>query len=296
MKACPADWSLPSKEEWQTLVNFAGGNNTAGKKLKAKSGWIAYEGKSSNGTDTYGFAALPGGLGMEDFFIPAGGDNGGNWWTASEKDAKLAHKLQIDLSSSIYFDSNDKSTALLSVRCIQSSQPSNSFTDSRDKKAYKTVTIGKQTWMAENLNYNAGGSVCYDNKPDNCDKYGRLYNWSAAKSACPKGWHLPSSEEWDALMTAVGGSSTAGTKLKAKSGWNGGGNGTDAYGFATLPGGYGNSDGKFGDASNDGSWWSATMINPNGPNAISMSHNLAYMNGYFAPETDLLSVRCVKNQ
>jgi len=108
-------------------------------------------------------------------------------------------------------------------------------------QVYKTVVIGTQTWMAENLNYNASGSECYNDGIDNCEKYGRLYNWSVAKTVCPIGWHLPSSAEWDILMTKVGGSSTAGTKLKATSGWNDyngkSGNGTDDYGFAALPGG-----------------------------------------------------------
>jgi len=119
----------------------------------------------------------------------------------------------------------------------------NILTDSRDGEKYKTVRIGKQTWMAENLNYNATGSKCYDNKPVNCDKYGRLYNWSAAQSACPVGWHLPSDSEWTRLTDFVG--SSAGKKLKSTRDWNKNGNGTDEYGFSALPGGNGNSNGYF---------------------------------------------------
>jgi len=116
------------------------------------------------------------------------------------------------------------------------------FTDNRDGKSYKSVTIGTQVWMAENLNYETENSKCFDDDPENCIKYGRLYTWAEAKTACPLGYKLPSDEDWTQLTDFVG--SNAGTKLKALSGWGNNyesgasGNGTDNYGFSALPGGY----------------------------------------------------------
>ena len=112
------------------------------------------------------------------------------------------------------------------------------ISDSRDGKIYRKVKIGKQTWMAENLNYETNNSYCYEDNPTNCQKYGRLYEWKAAIDACPRGWHLPSEDEFDALSAAVGGKSTAAKMLKSQTGWDRNGNGTDAYGFAALPAGY----------------------------------------------------------
>jgi uncharacterized protein (TIGR02145 family) len=194
------------------------------------------------------------------------------------------------------------------------------LTDSRgDNKHYDAVLIGTQTWMAENLNYNASGSKCGstlsgtgtvgDANTSACDTYGRLYNWATAmansasssanpsgvKGVCPDGWHLPSNAEWTTLTDYVGGSSTAGTKLKATSGWNSNGNGTDAHGFSALPGGRGDSGGSFGYVGNYGNWWSATE------NDASFAYNW-YMGYLFVTvvrgnggKTYLYSVRCVQD-
>jgi len=131
------------------------------------------------------------------------------------------------------------------------------LTDTRDNKAYKTVEIGTQVWMAENLNYTATSSRCYNDSETNCTIYGKLYNWSTAMSACPSGWHLPSNAEWTTLTNFVG--TNAGTKLKATSGWGTGqSGGTDNYGFSALPGGYGLSDGEHTNIGQSGQWWSNT--------------------------------------
>ena len=113
--------------------------------------------------------------------------------------------------------------------------------DERDGREYKTIGIKSQMWMAENLNYDLENSSCYDDDSNNCNIYGRLYTWAAAKLACPEGWHLPSKMEFEILLNSVGGIETAGKKLKFTSDWEdyGGesGCGTDDFGFSALPAG-----------------------------------------------------------
>ncbi|WP_458450076.1 fibrobacter succinogenes major paralogous domain-containing protein [Fibrobacter sp.] len=113
----------------------------------------------------------------------------------------------------------------------------NTLKDLRDGQVYRTVTIGDQVWMAENLNFETDSSFCYNDSAEYCAKYGRLYVWTAAMDACPSGWHLPDLAEWKTLLAAVGGDSVAGAKLKSTSGWNSDGNGTDDFGFTVLPAG-----------------------------------------------------------
>ena len=184
-----------------------------------------------------------------------------------------------------------------------------------DINNYRTVVIGTQTWMAENLNYNVSGSKCYNNLNSNCDIYGRLYNWSTAmalpascnastcsgqirspnQGICPDGWHIPSDTDWDVLMSYAGGSSVAGAKLKSVSGWNNNGNGTDQYGFSALPGGYGNSGGSFDYVGNFGVWWSANEYNSG--NAHDRLIDYIDGNAYWGydDKPNFQSVRCVKD-
>jgi uncharacterized protein (TIGR02145 family) len=148
------------------------------------------------------------------------------------------------------------------------------FTDPRDEQSYRTVQIGTQTWMAENLNFNTTWSLC----ANNC-KYGHLYTWAgvmgfpdhcnmfycadqilpAHQGICPPGWHVPSVEEWTTLVDYAGGESTAGTKLKSATGWNSG-NGTDDFGFSALPAGFGQGIDSDGITGYTGNWWTASII------------------------------------
>jgi uncharacterized protein (TIGR02145 family) len=89
--------------------------------------------------------------------------------------------------------------------------------DLRDNHHYKTVIIGSQVWMAENLNYDSGGGCwTYENNSSAAYTYGRLYDWVTAKLVCPMGWHLPDNEEWSTLTNFLGGDSIAGGKMKEK--------------------------------------------------------------------------------
>jgi uncharacterized protein (TIGR02145 family) len=170
------------------------------------------------------------------------------------------------------------------------------MTDERDGNVYRTVKIGDQVWMAENLNYDPGQggsdenkydwSWCYNNEPKNCDVAGRLYTWAAAidsvklandiekpcvcgfykechniepvQGICPKGWHLPSRSEWDTLFKTVHGWSTAAAKLKAQSGWNGKGNGDDSFGFTAIPSGIRTFSQRFDHVGHYAYFWSST--------------------------------------
>jgi uncharacterized protein (TIGR02145 family) len=182
-------------------------------------------------------------------------------------------------------------------------------------KTYKTVVIGEQTWMAENLNYNASGSWCYGNDHSNCDTYGRLYDWATAmnlssscnsstcasqvqakhRGICPEGWHIPSNDDWSTLNNNVGGSSTAGEHLKSTSGWKNNGNGLDTYGFSALPGGRRYPDGHFGSVGDDVNWWSASEHDSSDAYSRYMNCNIGYATWGNDGKAIGFSVRCLQD-
>lgn len=95
---------------------------------------------------------------------------------------------------------------LLFVSNLIFSQQTSSLTDIRDGKSYRTVKIGNQWWMAENLAYkpNNGNAWLYFNKAENLNKFGYLYDWNTAQNVCPTGWHLPSEQEFKSLLNHYG--------------------------------------------------------------------------------------------
>jgi len=205
--------------------------------------------------------------------------------------------------------------------CIACGQEKDTFTDTRDGKVYKTVKIGEQVWMAENLNYKEEGSKCYgeDGKvynidevkitlgsaeiQANCEKYGRLYNWETAIKACPDGWHLPNKAEWHELVVAVGGVEMAGEYLKATSGWARymviiSGNGRDKYGFSALPSGFRFPDhgreGNFHGIGYGGFWWTASERPYKNARTVQAEYRSSDLSLRDEQKDYLYSVRCLQ--
>jgi len=210
--------------------------------------------------------------------------------------------------------SSSSSVGSVSSSSIAGGGVSNKCTDIANCKKKQ---IGSQVWLAENLNIEASGSKCYDNDPANCSKYGRLYDWSTAmaldascnssscasqintphRGICPSGWHIPSDEEWTTLTDYVGGASTAGTKLKAREGWESYSDvpsGTDEFGFSALPGGLGYS-GLFDIVGIIGYWWSATELDSDVAYSRDMYYDVEFVSWVKYNKLNLFSVRCLQD-
>ncbi len=192
-----------------------------------------------------------------------------------------------------------------------------------DGNVYKTITIGTQTWMAENLKttkYRNGdlipnvtdgtawsalatGAYCwYNNDVANKATYGGLYNWFAVadtRNIAPTGWHVPTDAEWTTLTTFLGGESVAGGKLKeaGTSHWSSPNTGaTNSSGFTALPGGYRlNNGGSFYDVGTNGNWWSSTAYGASNAWNRALNYYFAYAYRYYNNKQYGFSVRCVRD-
>lgn len=196
-----------------------------------------------------------------------------------------------------------------------------------DGNIYRTVVIGRHTWMAENLRvkrYNDGspivllsleydwintndGAYCYyNNSEEGVNTFGLLYNWYAAnniKKLCPQGWHLPNFDEWRAIKdTAVGTIQNsaflkeAGTLEEGTGHWaSPNTNAHDSFGFAALPGGLRSFNGIFGNRNYGGYWWSSTMYNENNVDLHTLSFSDIYFMSWGVSQRNGLSVRCIKD-
>jgi len=163
------------------------------------------------------------------------------------------------------------------------------FIDPRDGKAYKTVKIGEQVWLAENLNWEGAG-VIYENKKTIGKKYGRLYTWAESLTVAPPGWHLPTDAEWQQLVDFAGGNDVADNKLKAKNS-----NGTDDFGFSVLLGGTSYGDSHFNIRGQIGCYWSATEYDSKFAYYRCMIYGDRKVCGRATPKNQSFSVRLIKN-
>ena len=170
------------------------------------------------------------------------------------------------------------------------------FTDTRDGKTYKTVKLGEQIWMAENLNYEMDDGIkswCNGNKQENCDKYGRLYTYKSATYACPPGWRLPAVEEWPER----GNGGYPAFVDYAVVGWGGG---KDTYGFSVLSAGnYSAKSQYFHEPGGTTTFFWTMTIDTRNNNCATMIHFGNGSEGMVSvcsdDENDGLSVRCVKD-
>jgi uncharacterized protein (TIGR02145 family) len=208
---------------------------------------------------------------------------------------------------------------LFITACGPSSSKTEELSTTATSVAEGEVAIGKQIWTSKNLNvttYRNGdvipqvqdanawanlstGAWCYyENNTANGSSYGKLYNWYAVndpRGLAPKGYHIPTDNEWTILSENLGGTSEAGTKMKSSSGWKNNGNGTNITGFAGLPGGCRGYDGDFNGIGANGYWWSSSEFNTSDAWDRDLDANVGNVNRIANDKRNGFSVRCLRD-
>ncbi|MFN8259132.1 MAG: FISUMP domain-containing protein [Bacteroidales bacterium] len=167
------------------------------------------------------------------------------------------------------------------------------MTDNRDGKVYKTVKIGIQIWLAENVVYNVkDGAWPLDMNKENEKKYGLLYTWNAAQKACPTGWHLPTMEEWKELFEQVGLKDIYKGAFIDDSGWDNSISTTNSSGLSVLPGGCIDSENVC--LEQFAQFWTSTKLKKE-IYYILIDANVSSIHKKEFKDNVCLSIRCVKN-
>ena len=245
-------------------------------------------------------------------------------WIIPGDDAKSSSSVESPNSSSSSENPPSSSS-------VDSGEPVfGELTDARDGRVYKTVKLGSQEWMAENLNYAAEGSLCYEDDEKNCEKYGRLYNWEIAldtsnrgcgdnfsgcrlrsdfhprEGICPDGWHVPEHAEWDTLFAyadAHGEGESAGDALQAyyRDDYLEKTYSSDRFGFNVVPAGVFNGK-EFSGLGTSSEFWTASIETTDWLSYISITPSTIHFvkgsgsNVYMTHISHAVSVRCVKGQ
>lgn len=323
---CPNGWHIPTSLDFKRLDAYLKDIDEAvsvGTNLRSRTDWDESE-SALLGQDGFGFAAFA--YGSRD---TSGAYSGirkvAKFWTGSEGDSLrgIAMRLSYD-ADELLQDSSFKGEAY-SIRCMMDPPDDDELYDStaifdkRDENRYRTVTIGDDVWMAENLRFAAKGSFCYEDKDNRCKNYGRLYPWHVAmglpanyidesmsgqvkdvhQGVCPEGWHIPKNEEWQALEKKVAElyKGQIGSVLKNKEGWNNGGASITAEsGFNILPAGNRFAEGEYTELGSSAYFWVAQ----GGDGMGAVYWNIINAKNSFSQAEEFdgmsFSVRCVKNR
>ncbi len=339
---CPEGWHLPTMAEYEDLFVATGGRSTAPLMLKSTTGWY----KDRNGIDAFGFSAFPAGSWNGNYFL--GSITSATFWTTTEDyelsvfgfnldyDSQVAttynkyfkeyafsvrclkdYEKNVESSSSVMFSSSSSFVSPKSSDCVTLSEVEGVLCDSRDGQTYKTIVIGTQTWMAQNLNYETANSYCYNDDASNCAKLGRLYTWTAAmdstgtwssngvgcgygnrcsptypvRGVCPEGWHLPTGVEWDTRCIAEGGCSVAAKGLKSISSDNGSGDNS----YTALLTGFRSDNGFYANMAEISYYWSSAQYDDVAAHYRYLYSSLDNVFDSYASKDYSFSVRCVKD-
>ena len=324
--ACPAGWRVPSNKDWKKLKRYVGRvgkSDGVGISLKSPDIWEK-ELRIPAGSDEFGFNAIPAG---ERPYIGEFMDQRASvqFWSSNEYDATGAVFWRLTYDSRTFGMEYDAKVTAVSVRCVENKEypvkeppppPRPKVVPqvvTVQNKVVQTVHIGDQVWMVNNMNVKVPGSYCYEDKEENCEKYGRLYTWAAAMKLeanqgamgiCPNGWHVPTSRDFYRLniyLKDIDDAVGVGTNLRAREGWTGSDLallGEDGFGFTALAGGVRDSvdsTAVYTGLQTFTGFWTANEID----SARAFAWTLPYDNDDFVIDSSLkeraYAVRCLMN-